>query len=226
MAPESSADAAGSPLVSDASTGGGSWAGFWFGTPSLGVLDEPNADATAPRHPVPRRPNEEKQTPPSARERWARTWPSLLAVVTLSAVGGPAAVASYRHARNVIAQQRHLGGRSELWAPAVRSPNRLMSTVVAVVIFTDLEASARPALMAYRVVEQQIVCYIEITAQDRPNPQEVTYCRDVVHADDLTACIQAMTEGGKRAGQPLARGPAGDRSHEVLPRNCNQQRPA
>jgi hypothetical protein len=38
------------------------------------------------------------------RERWARTWPSLLAVVTLSAVGGPAAVASYRHARDVIAE--------------------------------------------------------------------------------------------------------------------------
>jgi hypothetical protein len=38
------------------------------------------------------------------RERWARAWPSLLAVVTLSAVGGPAAVASYRHARDVITQ--------------------------------------------------------------------------------------------------------------------------
>jgi uncharacterized protein DUF2637 len=38
------------------------------------------------------------------RERWARIWPSLLAVVTLTAVGGPAAVASYRHARDVIAQ--------------------------------------------------------------------------------------------------------------------------
>ena len=48
--------------------------------------------------------NEEKRTPPSARERWARIWPSLLAVVNLSAVGGPAAVASYRHARDVIAQ--------------------------------------------------------------------------------------------------------------------------
>ncbi len=40
----------------------------------------------------------------TVRHRWARTWPSLLAVVTLSAVGGPAAVASYRHARDVIAQ--------------------------------------------------------------------------------------------------------------------------
>jgi hypothetical protein len=38
------------------------------------------------------------------RERWARIWPSLLAVVTLTAVGGPAAVASYRHARDVIAE--------------------------------------------------------------------------------------------------------------------------
>jgi hypothetical protein len=29
-------------------------------------------------------------------------WPSLLAAVTLPAVGAPAAVASYRHARDVI----------------------------------------------------------------------------------------------------------------------------
>lgn len=35
---------------------------------------------------------------------WARIWPSLLAAVTLPAVGGPAAVASYRHARDVIAE--------------------------------------------------------------------------------------------------------------------------
>ena len=40
----------------------------------------------------------------TVRHRWARTWPSLLAVITLTAVGGPAAVASYRHARDVIAQ--------------------------------------------------------------------------------------------------------------------------
>jgi hypothetical protein len=68
---------------------------------------EPNTDATAPRR-LATQPsddmNEAKRTPTSARERWARTWPSLLAVVTLSAVGGPAAVASYRHARDVIAQ--------------------------------------------------------------------------------------------------------------------------
>jgi hypothetical protein len=38
------------------------------------------------------------------REWWERIWPSLLAVTTLTAVGGPAAVASYRHARDVIAQ--------------------------------------------------------------------------------------------------------------------------
>lgn len=37
------------------------------------------------------------------RSRWARIWPVLLAVLTVSAVGGPAAVASYRHARDVIA---------------------------------------------------------------------------------------------------------------------------
>jgi hypothetical protein len=68
---------------------------------------EPNADATAPCHLATQFPddtNEQKRTPPSAREQWARTWPSLLAVVTLSAVGGPAAVASYRHARDVITQ--------------------------------------------------------------------------------------------------------------------------
>jgi Protein of unknown function (DUF2637) len=44
----------------------------------------------------------EKRAPTTTRGRWARAWPSLLAVVTLSAVGGPAAVASYRHARDVI----------------------------------------------------------------------------------------------------------------------------
>jgi hypothetical protein len=38
------------------------------------------------------------------RRGWARIWPSLLAAVTLPAVGGPAAVASYRHARDVIAE--------------------------------------------------------------------------------------------------------------------------
>jgi Protein of unknown function (DUF2637) len=38
------------------------------------------------------------------RKGWARIWPSLLAAVTLPAVGGPAAVASYRHARDVIAE--------------------------------------------------------------------------------------------------------------------------
>ncbi|MEU7817037.1 DUF2637 domain-containing protein [Pseudonocardia sp. NPDC049154] len=37
------------------------------------------------------------------KARWGRTWPVLLAVGTVSAVGGPAAVASYRHAREVIA---------------------------------------------------------------------------------------------------------------------------
>lgn len=37
------------------------------------------------------------------RDRWHRTWPSLLAVVTVAAVGGPAAIASWRHARDVIA---------------------------------------------------------------------------------------------------------------------------
>ena len=34
---------------------------------------------------------------------WARTWPTLLAVVVVTAIGAPAAVASYRHARDVVA---------------------------------------------------------------------------------------------------------------------------
>ncbi len=38
------------------------------------------------------------------RNGWARIWPSLLAAITLPAVGGPAAVAGYRHARDVIAE--------------------------------------------------------------------------------------------------------------------------
>ncbi len=37
------------------------------------------------------------------RETWARAWPPLLAVGVVSAVGAPAAVASYRHARDVVA---------------------------------------------------------------------------------------------------------------------------
>ncbi len=43
--------------------------------------------------------DDERQLRPTMRKRWARIWPSLLAAVTLPAVGGPAAVASYRHAR-------------------------------------------------------------------------------------------------------------------------------
>lgn len=37
------------------------------------------------------------------RETWTRAWPPLLAVGVVSAVGAPAAVASYRHARDVVA---------------------------------------------------------------------------------------------------------------------------
>ncbi|WP_219420135.1 DUF2637 domain-containing protein [Pseudonocardia nigra] len=47
---------------------------------------------------------DERRLRPTARKGWARVWPSLLAAVTLPAVGGPAAVASYRHARDVIAE--------------------------------------------------------------------------------------------------------------------------
>lgn len=42
-------------------------------------------------------------TPNDWAGRWARVWPVLLAVTTVTAVGGPAAVASYRHARDVVA---------------------------------------------------------------------------------------------------------------------------
>ncbi len=48
--------------------------------------------------------DDESQLRPTMRKGWARIWPSLLAAVTLPAVGGPAAVASYRHARDVITE--------------------------------------------------------------------------------------------------------------------------
>ncbi len=69
-------------------------------------LHEPNACAIPSPHLATEAADtdDEKRVPTTMRERWARIWPSLLAVVTLSAVGGPAAVASYRHARDVIAQ--------------------------------------------------------------------------------------------------------------------------
>jgi hypothetical protein len=79
--------------------------------------------------------HEEKQVPKTVRERWARIWPSLLAVVTLSAVGGPAAVASYRHARDVITEHgdpvmapRDLHGREI--TPARRYTRRQLFTDV------------------------------------------------------------------------------------------------
>jgi hypothetical protein len=61
-------------------------------TPSPDLATEPVNDTA-----------DAKYVATTMRERWARIWPSLLAVTTLSAVGGPAAVASYRHARDVIA---------------------------------------------------------------------------------------------------------------------------
>ena len=48
--------------------------------------------------------DDERQPRPTMRMGWARIWPSLLAAITLPAVGGPAAVASYRHARDVVAE--------------------------------------------------------------------------------------------------------------------------
>jgi hypothetical protein len=71
------------------------------------LLREPFVCPTPSPHVAPKHTDdtdEEKRLPTSMRQRWARIWPSLLAVVTLSAVGGPAAVASYRHARDVITE--------------------------------------------------------------------------------------------------------------------------
>jgi hypothetical protein len=71
------------------------------------LLREPNASFTPTPHLATNHPDDtdEDQPPPTTmRERWARIWPSLLALITLPAVGGPAAVASYRHARDVITE--------------------------------------------------------------------------------------------------------------------------
>jgi hypothetical protein len=58
--------------------------------PSPNITAEHTADESQPR--------------PTMCKGWARIWPSLLAAITLPAVGGPAAAASYRHARDVITQ--------------------------------------------------------------------------------------------------------------------------
>ena len=42
--------------------------------------------------------------PPAVGEWWARTWPGLLGVVVVLTVAAPAAVASYLHARTVVAR--------------------------------------------------------------------------------------------------------------------------
>jgi hypothetical protein len=61
----------------------------------------------APMHPIPHRTaghvDDERQPRPTMRTG-GREWPTLLAALTLPAVGGPAAVASYRHARDVITE--------------------------------------------------------------------------------------------------------------------------
>jgi hypothetical protein len=74
------------------------------------VIADPHADPTTCTTAAPHLTTEptsdtddQQRVSTTMRQRWARTWPSLLAVTTLSAVGGPAAVASYRHARDVIA---------------------------------------------------------------------------------------------------------------------------
>jgi hypothetical protein len=75
------------------------------------MLIDPCSEPNGRRHPSPDLANGPGNDPAdrtygrtTMHQRWARTWPNLLSVTTLSAVGGPAAVASYRHAREVIAQ--------------------------------------------------------------------------------------------------------------------------
>jgi hypothetical protein len=72
-----------------------------------GPCPPPNGRTSPPPDPAATPVNhtaDEKHDQTTIRQRWERTWPSLLAVITLTAVGGPAAIASYHHARDVIAQ--------------------------------------------------------------------------------------------------------------------------
>lgn len=62
----------------------------------------PDPHTASPQHAAEPTHDTEKRAATTTPGRWGRVWPSLLAVTTLSAVGGPAAVASYRHARDVI----------------------------------------------------------------------------------------------------------------------------
>jgi hypothetical protein len=66
---------------------------------TVDLLNPPPCTTPSPEHI-----DDDRQLRPTMRKGWARIWPSLLAAVTLPAVGGPAAVASYRHARDVIAE--------------------------------------------------------------------------------------------------------------------------
>ena len=76
--------------------------------------------------------------------------------------------------------------------------------------------------MAQGLVEQQIVVDIDLAAQSRPDSQEVSRRRDVVHSEDVPTCVDAVTDRRKGAGQALARPPAGQRAHEVLPGDRDQ----
>jgi hypothetical protein len=67
-------------------------------------LLKPTPSTTPSPYPTAGHVDDETQLRPTMRMGWARIWPSLLAALTLPAVGGPAAVASYRHARDVITQ--------------------------------------------------------------------------------------------------------------------------
>ena len=66
-------------------------------------IHRPLCPAPSPNHTA-EHPADESQPRPTMRNGWARIWPSLLAAITPPAVGGPAAVAGYRHARDVIAE--------------------------------------------------------------------------------------------------------------------------
>ena len=63
-------------------------------------------------------------------------------------------------------------------------------------------------LAAQVVGEQQVGRHGHVTAQRRPHREEVARRRDVVHAQDVRAVIEAVRDRRQRAAEPLARAPA------------------
>ena len=108
----------------------------------------------------------------SAADRWARAWPALLAVIVVSAVGAPAAVASYSHARAVVASTgdeamapwlppsvdgMRVAALVVIWVrrrrgqPAGVGPWAAFLFGMVVTISANLAAVERPSLTAYAV---------------------------------------------------------------------------